>query len=51
MKAIHNGKPLINSLILTVFNTSKIQNESNSQPTQFNKKTNTYCVQYVKDTK
>ena len=35
----------------TVFNTSKIQNESNSQLKSWFDILNRYCVQYVKDTK
>ena len=31
MKAIHNVKVKASSLVATVFNTSKLQNESNSQ--------------------
>ena len=51
MKAIHNGKDIIQSWFETVFNTSKIQNESNSQQLWQLVNSIVYCVQYVKDTK
>ena len=35
MKAIHNCGVELNIPIITVFNTSKIQNESNSQPVAY----------------
>ena len=38
-------------IILTVFNISKIQNESNSQPSCACKDNSFHCVQYFKDTK
>ncbi len=51
MKAIHNGSVGFPFNPLTVFNTSKIQNESNSQHNFVSKKPTRHCVQYVKDTK
>jgi len=51
MKAIHNTSPYSAAMLSTVFNTSKIQNESNSQLTSNNSATLPDCVQYVKDTK
>ena len=51
MKAIHNGLATLKGFDFTVFNTSKIQNESNSQRNKVVNKERTYCVQYVKDTK
>ena len=51
MKAIHNNvRDFINPKG-TVFNTSKIQNESNSQPLNMPKWLKYYCFQYFKDTK
>ena len=51
MKAIHNHKYNEHCAYCTVFNISKIQNESNSQ--QFKKICLLFChcVQYFKDTK
>ena len=51
MKAIHNVIALLDNLTETVFNTSKIQNESNSQRETLSKIFEKNCVQYVKDTK
>ena len=51
MKAIHNAKECIKLEKITVFNTSKIQNESNSQHTAHERAGFTYCFQYFKDTK
>ncbi len=51
MKAIHNLSTLYILFNSTVFNTSKIQNESNSQPMFVEYFIPYYCVQYVKDTK
>ena len=51
MKAIHNGKALLNEFNKAVFNISKIQNESNSQHKFCRFKSNFCCVQYIKDTK
>ena len=51
MKAIHNHSAKILINFSTVFNTSKIQNESNSQHSGDVLHLYLYCVQYVKDTK
>ena len=51
MKAIHNASEGKKNTTQTVFNTSKIQNESNSQLTGAKHSEYTDCVQYVKDTK
>ena len=51
MKAIHNLQVWQIQLRYTVFNTSKIQNESNSQRKRGATVATVYCVQYVKDTK
>ncbi len=51
MKAIHNRKKNYSYNNNTVFNTSKIQNESNSQHGWFARNGQFDCVQYVKDTK
>ena len=51
MKAIHNKQIVFVGDSIAVFNTSKIQNESNSQPTGGIAYYNNSCVQYVKDTK
>ena len=51
MKAIHNKNEKIFQCVFTVFNTSKIQNESNSQLVGKCSVPKYYCVQYVKDTK
>ena len=51
MKAIHNVYDNNLKSKKTVFNTSKIQNESNSQRQGTTRKISTHCVQYVKDTK
>ena len=51
MKAIHNNNHFTNIAIGTVFNTSKIQNESNSQLIIEVCLKMKHCVQYVKDTK
>ena len=51
MKAIHNDN-LNNRLInLTVFNTTNIQNESNSQHAPLPNTLKLYCIQYYKYTK
>ena len=47
MKAIHNYTLKKKIIIYTVFNTSKIQNESNSQHFGKWKVMQLYCVQYV----
>ena len=51
MKAIHNGCDGTSSWFATVFNTSKLQNESNSQLPANSGIGKLYCVQYVKITK
>ena len=51
MKAIHNQASVASVRNSTVFNISKIQNESNSQLALNAEKMPTYCVQYFKDTK
>ena len=51
MKAIHNAYLYIVDGIKTVFNTSKLQNESNSQLDAPAGTLITNCVQYVKITK
>ena len=51
MKAIHNILKVYLQLLQTVFNISKIQNESNSQLIGYAVKSMLYCVQYFKDTK
>ena len=51
MKAIHNKVGRKYFSLKTVFNISKIQNESNSQLIPMTNKTNANCVQYFKDTK
>ena len=51
MKAIHNDFWMIQNIQATVFNISKIQNESNSQRAFVGWAGSTYCVQYFKDTK
>ena len=51
MKAIHNIEGLSYPVVATVFNISKIQNESNSQPGDGDGGSVPYCVQYFKDTK
>ena len=49
-KAIHNFRLLQVRLELVVFNMSKIQFESNSQPVNADEAIAKSCVQYVKDT-
>ena len=51
MKAIHNHQIALIFELRTVFNISKIQNESNSQRHACNDDHFIYCVQYFKDTK
>ena len=51
MKAIHNPVVLARIILSTVFNISKIQNESNSQHCKNFIKHDRNCVQYFKDTK
>ena len=51
MKAIHNNGGNTRGARQTVFNTSKIQNESNSQQQKKKNQMKHHCVQYVKDTK
>ena len=51
MKAIHNYSLSAIVLTFTVFNTSKIQNESNSQLVFARTSIVIYCFQYFKDTK
>jgi hypothetical protein len=51
MKAIHNTNIYPEQSIITVFNISKIQNESNSQQYVESAVTEADCVQYFKDTK
>ena len=51
MKAIHNMDEGSEKKPNTVFNTSNIQNESNSQPLASLLRTLQNCVQYVKYTK
>ena len=51
MKAIHNKGVQITKSNLTVFNISKIQNESNSQPESQVTSFSINCFQYFKDTK
>ena len=51
MKAIHNGAVARVLLFITVFNTSNIQNESNSQQENIHALQHNNCVQYVKYTK
>ena len=51
MKAIHNTNDATFNRQNTVFNISKIQNESNSQLKLANFNFNFDCVQYFKDTK
>ena len=51
MKAIHNRFSERNKYLITVFNISKIQNESNSQRWDEKDWTSSNCVQYFKDTK
>ena len=51
MKAIHNRSLSNNWNDLAVFNISKIQNESNSQPLVYKILFYLSCVQYIKDTK
>ena len=51
MKAIHNRIGISNNISNTVFNTSNIQNESNSQLTIVKSCYHHNCVQYVKYTK
>ena len=51
MKAIHNLYLIMSILKITVFNTSNIQNESNSQHASGFSLQIEYCVQYVKYTK
>ena len=51
MKAIHNSLLFAIFQVETVFNTSKIQNESNSQPGEVVDIAAIDCFQYFKDTK
>ena len=51
MKAIHNTYTVTIDGNGTVFNISKIQNESNSQQCTLTNVYNFDCVQYFKDTK
>ena len=51
MKAIHNSRTRLLANNVTVLNTSKIQNESNSQRLSILISLQSYCAQYVKDTK
>ena len=51
MKAIHNKSQFDNYEFNTVFNTSNIQNESNSQLNVDGVRYRVNCVQYVKYTK
>ncbi len=51
MKAIHNENCIYTLFHFTVFNISKIQNESNSQPYLKTGKALAHCFQYFKDTK
>ena len=51
MKAIHNKVGRKYFSLKTVFNISKIQNESNSQRRLVSRPDGGYCVQYFKDTK
>ena len=51
MKAIHNEVRIEKIGTETVFNTSKIQNESNSQQPHCSSFVANYCFQYFKDTK
>ena len=51
MKAIHNSTENRQKNNSTVFNTSNIQNESNSQQTSSKSLSTHNCVQYVKYTK
>ena len=51
MKAIHNVSQSFIKSADTVFNISKIQNESNSQQTCYDFGNKSNCVQYFKDTK
>ena len=51
MKAIHNAIGQDAMTKVTVFNTSKIQNESNSQQMDILQNDITHCFQYFKDTK
>ncbi len=51
MKAIHNGDVNASAVGATVFNISKIQNESNSQQYCYKLNEKGHCVQYFKDTK
>ena len=51
MKAIHNMQQANIQKMITVFNTSKIQNESNSQHKIVFFLNVQYCFQYFKDTK
>ena len=51
MKAIHNVSQSFIKSADTVFNISKIQNESNSQLSRLPPSLLINCVQYFKDTK
>ncbi len=51
MKAIHNADWSVDQTGATVFNISKIQNESNSQRAGYTNVAAVHCVQYFKDTK
>ena len=50
LKAIHNEEREIKQQKGVVFNISKIQSKSNSQPMPQAGQANTGCVQYFKDT-
>ncbi len=51
MKPIHNSADLVPPLIAVVFNISKIQNETNSQPACIGSPGSNGCFQHFKDTK
>ena len=51
MKANHNSSAYINNKGEAVINTSKIQNESKSQPSPLIPNYRMCCYQYIKDTK
>ena len=51
MKAIHNDSFPSENNVYTVFNTTNIQNESNSQPSVNASESDIYCIQYYKYTK
>ncbi len=51
MKAIHNSPSGLPPSFETVFNTSKVQNESNSQLAATLDSLGQNCIQYVKSTK